>query len=241
MNREAFERFYNFCQLAFDATPRDIRACINYLPKASVKEKSLILTILYIYLYPWEKQKRITDIPEHLEALKTQSWLAIQYPTGAFDLTIRENFSFDHVNSSYILLPIIAQYANNEEIAFRSYKIDPQDANFSEIEKNRRETTEFLQTLKIKAEDTDDNFPRFLDIYNRENILNEVREKYPADVVSSVVSCYLYASYWSDLFPDSLSSSGISPKAGNTSEKPKTLGQIARELLDSYDGNTTGE
>ena len=98
MNREAFERFYNFCQLAFDATPRDIRACINYLPKASVKEKSLILTILYIYLYPWEKQKRITDIPEHLEALKTQSWLAIQYPTGAFDLKIRENLSFDHVN-----------------------------------------------------------------------------------------------------------------------------------------------
>jgi len=241
MNREAFERFYNFCQLAFDATPRDIRACTNYLPKASVKEKSLILTILYIYIYPWEKQKRITDIPEHLEALKTQSWLAIQYPTGAFDLTIREIFPFDHVNSSKYLLPIIAQYANNEEIAFRSYKIDPQDANFSEIEKNRRETTEFLQTLKIKAEDTDDNFPRFLDIYNRENILNEVREKYPADVVSSVVSCYLYASYWSDLFPDSLSSSGISPKAGNTSEKPKTLGQIARELLDSYDGNTTGE
>ena len=44
---QAFKLFYDFCQLALDATSEDIDACVDYLPQASTKEKALILTILY--------------------------------------------------------------------------------------------------------------------------------------------------------------------------------------------------
>ncbi len=59
LDKASFKRFYDFCQLAFNARQKDIDACVDYLPQASAKEKALILTVFYIYVYPWEKQKLI--------------------------------------------------------------------------------------------------------------------------------------------------------------------------------------
>ena len=61
MDYESFKLFYKFCQLAFNASLQDIDSCVDYLPQASAKEKSLILTTFYVYAYPWEKQKQITN------------------------------------------------------------------------------------------------------------------------------------------------------------------------------------
>ena len=58
MDYESFKLFYKFCQLAFNASLQDIDSCVDYLPQASAKEKSLILTTFYVYAYPWEKQKQ---------------------------------------------------------------------------------------------------------------------------------------------------------------------------------------
>ena len=55
LTREPFRQFYEFCQLALDATPEDIDVCLDRYEEASPKEKALLMTIMYIYIFPWEK------------------------------------------------------------------------------------------------------------------------------------------------------------------------------------------
>ncbi len=234
LNRETFQQFYEFCQLAFDATPEDIDACVEYLPNATAKEKALILTVFYIYVYPWEKYERFTTVAEYVDSFSGRSWLSLQVPTGAFDLTIREKFQFNHTEARKQLLPIMSRYLNNEEVAFSSYEMESLQEDSEEWNKNEREASAFLQTIKTKDGVIDDDFERYFHVLSRTDFLNKMSRQYPADQVSAVVSCYLYASYWKDLFIPCFAFTKGEPRIGNTSDVPKTLGQIALELLQSW-------
>ena len=230
LNIESFGTFYAFCQLGFDAEPEDIDACIDYLPQASTKEKSLILSVLYIYSYPWERQIRVTNVDEHIEATKTRSWLSIQYPTGAFNTSISEKNRLRRREASKRLQSIVSQYINDDEVAFQACIIPPDERRAF---MNELEAVELIKTLKTKDGTVNDDFNEFFHILKRDNVLSVTQKKYPAENVAKAVSCYLYATYCWDLYGVIRSSDG--PCAGNASEKPKTLGQIARQLLESWD------
>ena len=227
LNREAFERFYDFCQLAFDATPEDIDECIKYLPQASAKEKSLIITVFYIYIYPWDNQKRVTNMHEVMSAIRTRSWLSLQYPCDAFDLTVRKGRQSQPPESEQ-LLRIISQYLDNGEIAFQDVAIDREIPDPLNVERDRKEILEFIRSSKIG--DGDQTVSSLIRLASRKETMEKIRLKHP-DSSSKVISDLLYVSYWQDTFAPT---AGILPREGNASEKPKTLGQIAQQLLESW-------
>jgi len=86
LTREPFRQFYEFCQLALDATPEDIDVCLDHFDKASPKEKALLMTIMYIYILPWEKLDQFAEehtkyfleqwelLNEQLEQQNEQFW-----------------------------------------------------------------------------------------------------------------------------------------------------------------------
>ncbi|MBR4751991.1 MAG: hypothetical protein IK077_09545 [Thermoguttaceae bacterium] len=228
----SFELFYNFCQLAFNATPEDINLCVDYIPQASTKEKALILTVFYIYSFPWEKQ-RLVDREAWEEAAKSRSWLSLQYPAGVFDVSIREKYHSQRGDISPRLLSIIAEYVNEDEIAFPSCDVEPRRMHRF---KNKSEAYEHIKSLKDKSGrdgEIDEYFTGWTGITKRKNVLRKMSEKYPREIVHEVIACNLYASYCWDMYVEELSNAG--PFACNGSENPKSLGQIAQELMESWD------
>lgn len=219
----AFEHFYDFCQLAFDAGQREIDECVDYLPHASAKEKALILTVFYIYAYPWEKQKIVKIDDDYHKDLSSRSWMSIQYPCDAFDLTIRKRNRRESEQLE-ILSQIVAKYTKSDEIAFQSVVLEK-----CKLEEDRNtkyaEIKEIVDSLKIKTEDS-----RLLSLPARKDVIDEIRRQHP-NSDHKIISDLLYVTYWQDLFSVK---SELIPSAGNTSDNPKTLGQIAQELQESW-------
>ena len=224
LDRGDFKRFYDFCQLAFNARQKDIDACVSYLPQASAKEKALILTVFYIYAYPWEKQKLIVKKEDKRNAIRFKSWASIQYPAGAFGpAAVKKN----RRNPREIerLAQIIAQYAQSDEIAF-----PPVVSERGKAENDRNKIRTRLFTL-VENLDIQDNSPYYFQkLYARKEVVDAIRRH--SDSASEIISDLLYFTYSGDMFEDF---SSLSPSKGNASENPKNVGHIAQELLESWD------
>ena len=231
IDAESFKNFYLFFQLALNATPEDINACVDYLPLASAKEKALILTTLYVYAYPWEEQKRVTEIDELIEALSTRSWASLQYPCDAFDLSVRRKYQ-RNTEETMRLAQVVARYTDDVEIAFQAVAIEKdgyQAKNVKEWRGKWSEVMELVGSLEITSDDPPSPF--LLNVLLRKIVIDGIRRKYP-DSSQDLISDVLYAAYPSDTFDKY--TSGLSPREGNTSKESKTVGQIAQELLDSW-------
>ncbi len=223
---ESFKIFYDYCLLMFNASQEDINLCIDYLPQATAKEKALILTLFYVYAHPWEKYRPITKVDDsYFEALKTRSWMSLQFPCDAFGYSNRIiNLRGKEENER--LFRIIAQYTKKDDIAFKALESDKEKTR-----KERRdkwlEIQKLVDSLDIK---TNDSLP--LNLPARKIVVDEILRLYP-DSASEIISDLLYISYSGDMID--LYESGLVSTEGNASEKPKTLGQIARQLLESWD------
>ncbi|MBP5621154.1 MAG: hypothetical protein J6X44_03980 [Thermoguttaceae bacterium] len=229
---QAFKLFYDFCQLALDATSEDIDACVDYLPQATAKEKALILAILYIYVYPYEKQQIVIDSNyERDEYDRFRSWFSLQYPCGAFDLTIRENRRREEINPDRFM-SIVAQYQDDEEIAFPEIIIKRE--NPYRLSKNVGDWIEKRENVAVSVGLLDAGYSAgLLSLTSRKRLIDEIRQK-RLDSCVALISDVLYVTYWEDLC-NGVKYSYSNPVPQNTSEKPKTLGQIARQLLESWD------
>ncbi len=161
--------------------------------------------------------------------MKTRSWLALQYPTGAFDLSIREKFRPQSAESAARLKEIVAQYARDESVAFPGYRIGENESRRLLL------IAEAAQTLITKDGTPDDQLPPCVKIYRRKNVLNAAREKYSPESASKAVALLLFVNVGWDTFRVGPAPSGIAPVGGNASERQKTVGQIARLLLESWE------
>ena len=225
---EAFENFYRFCQLALDASPTDVEACAEYLPQASPKEQALILTILYVYVYPWENFKEFTDRHDEETAVKTRSWLALVYPFGAFDVERRNRFlSTERPREGY--RDLIESFLSNENIAFPALPPSPDPSLNKEYAAKRwakatgGDPADFIQWNTLWGR-----------LSGRKKIAEEIREEFSPTSAARLISGSLYCNYWSTIWWTSHNPSNTSSPA-NASAKPKTVGQIAQELLESWE------
>ena len=123
LTRESFRIFYEFCQLALDATPEDIDTCLDYLDAASPREQALLMTAMYIYVYPWESQEPIVDFRKLIWECR---WFPIQFVTNAFDLTARKNREDGDTHRNACFMKI-REYVDDDTIAFPAFTLTESD------------------------------------------------------------------------------------------------------------------
>ena len=185
----------------------------------------MILTVFYIYAYPWEKQKLIVKKEDKRNAIRFKSWASIQYPVGAFDPAVGKK-NRRNPRETERLAQIIAQYAQSDEIAF-----PPVVSERGKAENDRNEIRTRLFTL-VENLDIQDNSPYYFQkLYARKEVVDAIRRRH-SDSASEIISDLLYFTYSGDMFEDF---SSLSPSKGNASENPKNVGHIAQELLESWD------
>jgi len=71
----------------------------------------------------------------------------------------------------------------------------------------------------------------FLNISSRKEKLDLLKINYPEEY-QQLCSDMFFLRYFYDIFPVT---SGTGPKSGNASSTPKTVGQIAQQLLESWE------
>ncbi|MBQ9811806.1 MAG: hypothetical protein IJM54_00710 [Thermoguttaceae bacterium] len=233
IDSQSFKLFYDFCQLALDATSEDVDACVDYLPRATAKEKALILTVLYIYAYPWEELRMITDRRNQRrdEQGRFRSWFSLQFPCDVFDLSTRENNQRNE-NDSERLRSIVAQFQDDEDVAFPGIEIKRDNPyrpsrNVVDWIEKREDVAASVSLLDAGSS------AELLNLPSRKRLIDEIRQK-RLDSCATFISDVLYVTYWEDL-RNGVAYSYSNPTPMNTSEKPKTLGQISRQLLESWD------
>ena len=238
IDSQSFKLFYDFCQLALDATSEDVDACVDYLPRATAKEKALILTVLYIYAYPWEELPMITDRRNQRrdEQGRFRSWFSLQFPCDVFDLSIREN-NRRNENDSERLRLIVAQFQDDEDVAFPGIAIKKEDVRSGDVLDPLKSYADWYEEQEEVAASIGllgaGSGTKLLLLPSRKSLINEIRQKRP-DSCAEFISDVLYVTYWKDM-SNGVTYNYFHPVPMNTSEKPKTLGQISRQLLESWD------
>jgi hypothetical protein len=243
-----FRYFYDFCELALRATEEDIEVCIEKIKSASPQEQSLILTVIYVYSFPWSKEKPFVYSGDQEELKKYwdfrnsggedidfnvllgyRSWLGMNYHN--FD-TQNRPICEEVIRSKY--KNIVEKFINDPQVAFPAITFSPQE----EIE-NRN--YEHYERYKKITENIDDKLKRIRGelLYNgltnislRKEKLDLLKENYPEEY-QQIISDIFFLLYIADSSPSY--PSGIGTKKGNTSTTPKTVGQIAQQLLDSWE------
>jgi hypothetical protein len=225
LKRDAFRHFYDFCILALQAKERDIEFCIAHMDTLSPKEQSLVLTVIYIYILPWAN-----EVPEKMgygeqERLKTlRSWFALNY----HNINMYERIPCDNKKCLFYK-KIIENYISDQHIAFQEISLSKEQIEKNNVERGRLRIE--INDIVKKNPDMGTSTKYRLYITDRKEFFNLIRKKYPNDY-HQMISDRLYTSYTNDMFPIN---SGLIPKSGNASTTPKTVGQIAQQLIDSWD------
>jgi hypothetical protein len=202
---------YNFKETACRVSKDDLFDCVARIEEATPKEKTLILTTIFLFEKSHRKKKyfsrqEVVDIvlPRYVipYQLKLQEW---RY-----------------------LINIIESYKNSQTIAFPEISVHNDDL------------------LKIYAQSMKNNFndeeckkwnlyPNMLKRYANSDLILSLKKRFPKDFPKFI----LLWEFFSTSQDGAIASSGIGPVSGNSSATPKTLGDIATQLLMSrisYEG-----
>ena len=235
LSQESFRLFYNFCQLALDATSEDIDTCLNYFDMLAPREQALIMTIMYIYFYPWERQKTI----ESLLDLEGSTWFSIQFVTFAFDLAARKARDNSKVCRKACFTKI-REYVNDDRIAFSITELTENDMrrNNEDFIRCRKKLVDICKSINwVDIDILPHEYNSFESPRNRMILLQKIRERFPT-TSQIVITDILYALYNRDTRPPYMH---FVPTLVDANVEPKTVGQIAQQLLESWsnDNDTT--
>lgn len=241
ITQEQFRYFYSFCDLALRVSEEDITQLMGNIDKFSPRERALILTTVYMYAYPWVKDRKL---PQNMFAWKLP-WL---------ELVLRLTSCFGDIERIGVEMSpqkreayrqFIEKYIQDDSVAFPSVEIP------EENKKEFRIQLEYDLKARIYKMNIDDKFKtdedcRFdtrLQMYLGHRMLCQVvREKEP-NLYKDFVSDLLFASYVSYCWQGYDFYSNFEPwyyqtspsRASNSSSTPKTVGQIATQLLESWE------
>jgi hypothetical protein len=243
LTSENFRYFYDFCELALRATEEDIEVCIDKIKSASPKEQSLILTVIYVYSFPWSKEKPFVS-SENQEELKKywdfrnsggediafyvllgcRSWLGMNYHN--FDTKNRPTCD-EVIRSKY--KKIVEKFIDDPQIAFSAITITPPKR---ERRVHERINISELLPKSIRDKRKEFSYYDFENISSRKEKLDLLKKNYPEEH-QQIISDIFFLLYVNDTC-NIRTPLGFPPN-GNASATPKTVGQIAQQLIDSWE------
>lgn len=220
LNYSQWKLFFSFCYLALHATDEDVEFCINALPNENPKVQALLLSVIYIHSYPWSDAliKYNLDVCDYSN---NWSWLGKNIMCFQFNFknSIRPDSECRQRYKS-----IISQYVSDDNIAFDKYELNHTQYQFPI---RLPYTISNLNNVVLKSIEYEYNYAQ-----TRKSLCYSIKEQYP-DNYLSMISDILYIYFEDDLFIR-FEGFGIGPRVGNASYKPKTVGQIASQLLESW-------
>jgi hypothetical protein len=212
---EQYFIFYKFKKYIQDITLEDFVKIVDFIDEASPKEKAIILTSIFIF----EWLHRIRP-DRYYRPDRNLPWLLPCHKTYLF-------ISGEQWNNWNSLLK---KFSQDKTVAFASIKKDNILLQKS-WENDRERVKEKLKELGILQKIKIDHTLQFFDDGSYENARKNLS---PSDqILSDAIYEYLAIPYRQPLF------TGTGPQNGNSSATPKTLGDIATQLLMSrisYEG-----
>lgn len=214
-----FRLFYDFCVLALYASEKEIDSCLETLNDEPPKIQALLLTAIYIRSYPWQDfPERITNMDE---AQCFWSWLAMNVYCFAPEIKKRPALS-EETRQRY--KNRISDYVPCRLQAFGAVTCSEALYN-SQHQSDLAANTYFMGGKREIGGESRPGMERVEFCRNlRINFLNKNRE---------IIPDMLFYHYSGDFRP-LMSGMDWQPK-GNASSTPKTVGQIATQLLESWE------
>jgi hypothetical protein len=247
LTNENFRDFYDFCELALQATEEDVELSIKKIETASPKEQALLLTVIYVYSFPWSKEKPFVfsgnqdELKKYRERrdqtgedvafenlLPYRSWLGLNYHN--FDT---ENRKITDEITHFKYKKIVERFIDNQQIAFPAMEVSPQiiqERNHSQL---RECINNKLLNMKERRPYIDEKRPYYdlVNISSRKEKMELLKKNYPEEY-KQLFSDIFFLEYIHDIYP---LTAGSGPRSGNGSSTPKTVGQVAQQLLDSWE------
>jgi hypothetical protein len=207
---EKYIIFHEFKEIACHISKKELLDCVARIDEAIPREKALILTTIFIF----ERIHR--KYPHSIKERITNPTLPYYEPN-----TRITSWQWHR------LIAVIKKYEGNKEIAFPAVMIDDEKLKQSWSES-------YSKNFKIR-------YPPLITSTNENNIDSIIQTKTPhsGDPINIQKLRIIFDEYIYTIEGNGLLS-GIGPACGNSSATPKTLGDIATQLLMSrlpYEGN----
>ncbi|MDO4570695.1 MAG: hypothetical protein Q4D38_09950 [Planctomycetia bacterium] len=197
--------------MALQATEEDVEQCVARLESAPAREQALLLTVVYVYAFPWPTD----DLSKESHAIqrgRNDYWSPLAVNLPYFDTQNRKSYQGDRER----FRKIIERYTASDAVAFRA--ILDRRRQWSALEARKK----FLDSW---------NFHQRGSFFSHEDFAR-LKEQHPTEYpkwISFQLGSRIY---------DALSLSvvsGICKDYLNTSKTAKTVGQIATQLLESWE------
>ncbi len=223
LHLEDFRIFCEFCYFVLHATEEDFEDCVNALPMVkSPKTQALILTALYIHTRTFSDEHTKKQDGKFTDSVSSWSWLeknAVHFNYDVKKQTVLKPAETQRYQS------IIRAYSSSSETAFE--RVDGYKAKWLDERSNNR----FLQREpKFSSNLVNDFESSHID---RVELCAKLWEKNDSDALL-IISDLLFLCYSEDLHPDYRALGTFIP-FNNASATPKTVGQIATQLLESWE------
>ncbi|MDO4570693.1 MAG: hypothetical protein Q4D38_09940 [Planctomycetia bacterium] len=209
-----FRTFCEFCYLALHASEQDVDSCLEVLASETPKVQALMLTILYIHSYPWSDELLQKNDFCRERICMSWSWLAMNI--GCFDWDFEKRVPLENEKRTRYR-SVISEYSSISEIAFEKRN------GGVKWDREKSKSLFYKQGISVTSVRTFPDRQAFCEKTWKENKTEALQ----------IISDLLYIYYWGDTFQEFLSGTG--PSYGNTSATPKTVGQIATQLLQSWE------
>jgi hypothetical protein len=203
MTFEKYIPLYNFKETACRVSKRDLFDCVARINEATPKEKALILTVIFLFEKSHRKKKYFSK----------QEIVDIVLPRYVIPYQLKSR-------EWRYLINIIESYKNSQTIAFPAISVHCKD-----LEKLYEQSLQnYLDNDECKKWKM---YPHILDRYFTAEPILSLKERFPEDFPRFIILW----EFFSTAMPSTIVRSGIGPVSGNSSADPKTLGDIATQLL----------
>jgi hypothetical protein len=203
------------------------------------------LTVIYVYSFPWSKEKPFVfsgnqeELKKYRERrdqtgedvnfrtlLSYRSWLGLNYHN--FDT---ENRKIADEITHFKYKKIVERFVDNQQIAFPAIEVSPQTIQERNSSQLRECINNKLLNIKEWIPYKEIPYNDLVNISSRKEKMELLKKNYPEEY-KQLFSDIFFLEYVHDIFPPS---AGSGPRSGNGSSTPKMLGQIAQQLLDSWE------
>lgn len=237
---ESFCLFYEFCDMALNATVDDLRDCIRHVDSAPAREKALILSFLFIAVQTDRKPLSRSEYESHFNDLRHKmTWLEMMVATESFKIKSRDMTIDDNLRAQ--VKETIHKYINSEEIAFPAIETNSWSSRYyydwARFSRSVFEKVDACEIDRVTYRDPNRIFFKqpphdYLPEMYQQEYFKAILERNPDLSETFVRAEFAYATI---LQRHGRYASSAGPLVKNFSKKKKTVGDIAKQLLASWE------